>query len=249
MRRLLTLAVAALVGVPVLTLGPGAHGLGGPPRPTPATDSAGYHHLGATSREPQYGVLGRIAVTDPAVRGGTYDFVAARFMAKRDHDGRTDWLEAGWAETGWAGGGRQRVYTFDTVHNEWTFYDQYPLHPGDRIWIYLITTDTSTKPTWRAWLWWGDAWHLLTSVGLPLAGGAQVEQYVEVYVDPGRAGTLAVPAIATDNVQLKRSPGEGGEVRYWRDAEVPTDAGTGDERYCLAWRVAFDTWSAGDCPV
>ncbi|HET6213080.1 MAG TPA: hypothetical protein VFE14_09450 [Micromonosporaceae bacterium] len=242
MRRLALIALAVLLLLDSNPLGPA-----GPPRPSPDYGAAGYHHLGATSVDPYTGVLGRIAVTDPGVRAGTYDFVAARFMAKKDHSGRTDWLEAGWTETGWSGGGRQRVYTFDTVHNAWTFYDQYPIRAGDRIWIYLETSDTGPNPVWHAWLWWADAWHLLAALALPLDGGAQQEQYVEVYVDPARGGTIPVPRISTDNVQLR--PAAGGPLGYWRDPDVRTTGGVSTDTYCLDWQVTFDTWSAGDCPA
>lgn len=206
-----------------------------PPRPGPGP---GYHHLGATSVGTYGGVLGRLTVTDPGVRQGTFDFVAARFMAKADAGGATHWLEAGWAETGWAGGGKQRIYTFDTVRDSWTFHDGYPVKPGDRIWIYVEVGQDTT-----AWLWWGDGWHLLTTVALPFGGGAQVEQYVEVYVDPARGGTVPLPRTAVDNVQVKTPAG----LRYWRDGDVPTAASPGGDGYCLGWQVAYDTWSAGDC--
>src|SRR5215216_6687671 len=101
---------------------------------------SGYHHLGAGTSGEWGGVSGRIEVVDGTVRQGSYDFVAGRFMVKRDM-GRGDiaWLEAGWAETGWAGGGRQHIYTFNTNTKTWQFYDQYVLRPGDRLWLDLHT--------------------------------------------------------------------------------------------------------------
>jgi hypothetical protein len=107
--------------------------ISGPPVPGP-----GYHHLGASTHGAWAGVQGRMSVTAAGVRDGTYDFVATRFMVKSEVAGATRWLEAGWAQTGWSGLGRQRVYTYDTDTNTWTFYDQYPLSPGDQIWINLV---------------------------------------------------------------------------------------------------------------
>jgi hypothetical protein len=236
--------------VPGPSGGRACHDTGGavacPARPARGVErSPGYHHLGATSGGEWSGVLGRLTVRDPGVRAGTHDFVATRFMAKRERDGRIWWLEAGWAETGWSGAGRQRIYTFDTNTNAWTFYDQYPLRDGDHVWIYLHTESTDRGSVWEAWLWWGDGWHLLTAVDLPLGQRAPVEQYVEVFVDPDRGGSgFPVPPIAVDNVQVKTDPRGG--LRYWRD-DVATSPAIVAPRYCVDWRTRWDTWAAGDC--
>lgn len=174
---------------------------------------------------------------DTEVRAGTHDFVASRFLAKRESNGRTAWLEAGWAETGWSGGGRQRVYTYDTNRGEWTFYDQYELADGDQIWI---SVHTKRDGVWEAWLWWRGGWHLLTNQRLGTER-AQLEQYVEVHVDGD--GTVAVPRVTVDNVQVR----DGDAVRYWREADVRTASGGGSGGYCLDWATRFDTWTAGSC--
>ena len=222
-----------------------------PPVPAP-----GYHHLGATTQDAWSGVLGRMSVGDPDVRAGSFDFVATRFMAKADTPGGVTWLEAGWAETGWAGDGRQRIYTYDTNTGHWTFYDQYPIAAGDRIWIELTATrpaagavapDTSapdTSASWSAWLWWHDGWHLLTSQQLPIAEHATIEEYVEVYVDPARGGSIAVPTVQVDNVQLQRDPAAG--MEYWTD-DIGTSPGDGTDGYCLAFPQPYVTWVAGSC--
>lgn len=225
-------------GVPVCRAEPSARvpASTGLPRPRP-----GYHHLGATTVDTWPGVLGRLAVTDPQVRPDTYDFVATRFLAKRADDRAVHWLEAGWAETGWSGHGRQRVYSFDSARDEWLFFDQYDLSAGARTWFFLEAGDTA----WRAWLWWGDAWHLLATGDPPATGGAQIEQYVEVYVDPAIGGSLAVPTVDVDNVQVRDATGA---LRYWRADPVPTNPGEPTPDYCLTWQVSYDTWSAGSCP-
>jgi hypothetical protein len=207
----------------------------------------GYHHLGAGTSGEWAGVSGRISVVDGGVRPGTYDFVAGRFMAKRDLGaGRIAWLEAGWAETGWAGAGRQHLYTFNTNTNTWQFYDQYVLRPGDKVWLDLHTDGDGG---WQAWLWWNNRWNLLTAQRLPIGASAYVEQYVEVHVDTGRPTRVAVPAVTVDNVQLR--PAGGGSAQYWRE-DVGTLVGdmtvqrTGG--FCLNWINRYDTWTAGDCP-
>jgi hypothetical protein len=211
---------------------------------------SGYHHLGANTGGEWSGVSGRISVVDGSVRPGTYDFVAGRFMVKRDlGGGDIAWLEAGWAETGWAGSGRQHVYTFNTNTKTWQFYDQYALRPGDQAWIDL---HSDSDGVWGAWLWWNNRWNLLTAQKLPIGSSAFVEQYVEVHVDSSRPARIDVPAVLVDNVQLR--PPEGGPSRFWR-ADVPTLTGgdPGQQQrnggFCLNWLTLYDTWTAGDCPA
>jgi hypothetical protein len=209
---------------------------------------SGYHHLGANTGGEWSGVSGRISVVNGTVRPNTYDFVAARFMVKRNMGrGNIAWLEAGWAETGWATPGRQHIYTFNTNTKTWQFYDQYLLRPGARVWL---DVHSDNDGVWAAWLWWNNRWNLLTAQKLPIGNTAVVEQYVEVHVDAGKPGRLDVPAVTVDNVQL-RPPG-GGASRYWR-ADVPTLTGADSVRqqrrggFCLDWVNRYDTWKAGDC--
>jgi hypothetical protein len=214
---------------------------------TLSSTPSGYRHLGAGTGGTWGGVSGRISVVDGTVRPGTYDFLAGRFMVKRDlGGGNIAWLEAGWAETGWAGGGRQRIYTFNTNTRTWQFYDQYVLKPGDRVWLDL---HTDGRGVWQAWLWWDNRWNLLTAQRLPIGGGAYVEQYVEVHVGAGRAARIDVPTVTVDNVQLR--PAGGGTTRYWRaDVDTLTNDDTAQRRggLCLDWVNRYDTWTAGDCP-
>ena len=209
---------------------------------------SGYHHLGANTGGEWAGVSGRMSVVDGSVRPRSYDFVAGRFMVKRNL-GRGDirWLEAGWAETGWAGPGRQQIYTFNTNTKTWQFYEQYPLKPGDKVWLDL---HADAGGYWSAWLWWGNRWNLLTAQQLPLGATATVEQYVEVHVDAGKPGLIDVPPVMVDNVRLR--PAGGGESRFWR-ADVPTLTGSNPAQrqlnggFCLDWLTRYDTWTAGDC--
>lgn len=220
----------------------------GLPAPIPvsaARDRGRYRHLGVTTAGEWSAVLGRLAVRDPGVRAGSYDFVATRFMAKRAaSDGRTGWLEAGWAETGWSGRGAQRIYAFDSTGMSWLFFDDYRIGDGDRIWMYLH----GEGEQWRAWLWWGDRWQLLASAALPAAGGALLEQYVEVHqADPDARAPIAVPPIRLDQVRVRAT--SGGPLTSWRAESVPTVAPLVSADYCLDWETRYDAWSTGDCPV
>jgi hypothetical protein len=214
-----------------------------------ATTPGGYHHLGAGTSGEWSGVSGRISVVDVAVRANTYDFVASRFMAKRDMGaGRISWLEVGWAETGWSSPGKQQVYTFNTNTNAWQFYPQYPIKAGDKVWVDL---KTDADGVWQAWLFHGGKWNLLTKEKLPVGRSANIEQYVEVHADAKQPVVrMDVPRVTVDNVQLK--PAGGGPARYWRE-DVGTLTGTAPGQqmrrggFCLDWVNKYDTWTAGDC--
>ncbi|WP_236717927.1 hypothetical protein [Actinoplanes sp. TFC3] len=207
---------------------------------------SGYHHLGAGTANTWSGVAGRLEVVNSNVRANTYDFVASRFMAKRDlGGGRIAWLEAGWAETGWAGQGRQLIYTYNTNTNTWQFYDQYKIKAGDQVWLDVHTDGDNI---WQAWLWWNNRWNLLTAQKLALGSGAYIEQYVEVHVDSRRATRVQIPPVTVDNVQLRQAGS--GQSRYWREDVSTLTGDVSQERasnFCLRWKTHFDTWSAGDC--
>lgn len=206
---------------------------------------SGYTHLGAGTASAWRGVYGRMSVVDGAVRRGTYDFIASRFMMKRDTGGgNISWLEAGWAEPGWAGNGRQLIYTYNTNTKTWQFYDQYQIRPGDQLWFDIHTDGNNV---WQAWLWWNNQWNLLTSQQLPVGATGYVEQYVEVYVDPRKAARIQVPRVTVDNVQLRPTSGA---IRYWRN-DVSTVTGDSSQQraggFCINWVTRFDTWNAGNC--
>ncbi|GIE89509.1 hypothetical protein [Actinoplanes regularis] len=218
-------------------------------RKAPGFTPSGYHHLGAGTSGEWGGVSGRYSVVDSSIRAGTYDFIASRFMVKRDlGKGNIAWLEAGWAETGWRSPGQPRIYTYNTNTKGWQFYDQYPIKAGDTVWLDL---HTDTDGVWQAWLWWNDRWNLLTAPKLPIGESAMVEQYVEVHADGGKPGRIDVPPVKADNVQLR--PADGGPQRFWRsDVSTLTGVSPGQQQrkggYCLDWTTRYDTWSAGDCP-
>ncbi|WP_328464331.1 hypothetical protein OHA21_40500 [Actinoplanes sp. NBC_00393] len=217
-------------------------------RPGNGFTPSGYHHLGAGTSGEWSGVSGRFSIVDGSIRPNTYDFVAGRFMAKRDMGGgQIRWLEAGWAETGWATPGRQHIYTFNTNTNVWQFHNQYAVRPGDQIWFDL---NSDANGVWRAWLWWNNRWNLLTTQKLPIGATAQMEQYVEVHVDSSRPARIDVPKVTVDNVRLR--PADRGPARYWReDVGTLTGAEVNQQQrrggFCLDWVTRYDTWTAGGC--
>lgn len=203
----------------------------------------GYHHLGATTAEQWNGIQGRLGVRSTGVRAGTRDFVATRFLAVREPaGGGLAWLEVGWATTGWSPDQAPRVYAFDSASMSWSFFDDYLLHDGDQIWVHLH----AEAGGWRAWLWWGGRWRLLSAPDLPTGGQeARLEQYVEVHRD-GAGPPVAVPPVQVDQVQVATA---GGQLVPWRPDRVATVGPALSGDYCLTWQHQFDAWSAGDCPA
>lgn len=215
------------------------------PAPGTAADGTGYRHLGATTDRAYAGVAGELGVTDPGVRRGSDDFVAVRFMAVGMAGGKARWLEAGWTEDGWRDDA-PHVYTYDTNHMDWSYYDQYPIRPGDTIHLVLAAgLSTGGRAVWRAWLWWGDRWHELASVALPIGSSARIEQYVEVYTDPSRGGEIPLPRTDIRDVQVE--PAADGPFTAWRDPVVPTDESEPYRGYCVGWASRHDTWYAASC--
>jgi hypothetical protein len=114
------------------------------------------------------------------------------------------------------------------------------------VWLDL---HTDSAGVWQAWLWWNNAWNLLTTQKLPIGSSAYIEQYVEVHVDSGKPARIDVPPVTVDNVQLR--PAGGGPARYWRDDVATLTGDAGQQRgggFCLDWANPYDTWTAGDCP-
>jgi hypothetical protein len=211
-----------------------------PPAPSPASGrTSGYHHLGATTIGEWSGTSARFTITDPEVRPGTYDFVAARLLAKRETADGVAWLEAGWAETGWGGDGRQRIYTYDSTSATWRFHDQIRLSPGDEVWIDLRVAENGA---WQAWAWWQDAWHLLTERDLPIGPTGRMEQYVEIYHDDSD-GPMHVPHAEVDYARVRA----GDRDLPWTQETAPSTTGEGDAEYCVEWQARYTFWSAGSC--
>lgn len=209
----------------------------------PAEATTGYHHLGAITDSGWAGVVGDVTVRHTGVRANSEDFVATRFMARGDVGDQTRWLEVGWSESGWQSGG-PRLYTYDTNRNQWAYYSQYKVTDGITIWLALDSdgaADKNNSATWDAWLWWNDKWNLLAAQQLPIGASTNLEQFVEVYVDPARGGSFAVPPVTVSGVRVAPA---GGDYQPWEGA-VGTDSAPADAGYCLAWRTRYDSWTAG----
>jgi hypothetical protein len=244
-RPLALLLLVLLLAVPAALPAAGAGRRGAVPVPAAPEDATGYRHLGATTDDGYAGVTGALTVTDPGVRHGTDDFVAVRFMALGAAGGKAKWLEAGWTEDGWRDNA-QHLYTYDTDHMDWSYYDQYPIRAGDTVHLALESGGAASGGTvWRALLWWDDRWNQLVSVTLPIGSTARIEQYVEVYADPSRGGDIRLPRTDVGDVQVETAAG--GPFTAWRDPAVPTSESAPYTGYCVSWLTRHDTWYAASC--
>jgi hypothetical protein len=128
----------------------------------------------------------------------------------------------------------------------WSFYDQYEVRPGDRIYLALQAGAAAKGgTTWNAWLWWDDRWNLLAAPVLPFGPRTRMEEYVEVYVDPAQGGGYPVPAVDVDDVTVQPRPGDG--FTPWRDPAVPTTESAPYDGYCVDWRTRWSDWAARTC--
>lgn len=105
----------------------------------------------------QYGIYAALTVTNARVPRNSSQYLSQRVLAKSCDRG--DWFEIGWVEAGWRDD-KQYIYTHDTPSSGWTFYDQYPLTPGQRIYV-QVTQVPSNANLWQVYLWWNGSWHLL----------------------------------------------------------------------------------------
>lgn len=178
--------------VSTLVLAAMLFGLGPPPV---QGSGLGYHYTGAYTSSRYDGAYAWIEVVNPTVRPNTLDFVVSRIMAKKLNDGDVSgqaWLEVGWAEIGWEGlvGGvpEQFVYTYDTVADEWSFYNALCVSDGCHVDVRIIPSASCDigDPTcvWSAQLFNHSTgtWQNLRSVTLPM-DRAYLEEFTEVYMD------------------------------------------------------------------
>jgi hypothetical protein len=161
----------------------GAYPGGPPPDPgQPSLDSAGYHFLGGRTSQQNWGVYSKIKVTNAGVThdGSTNQFYAAWVMLHQDVPTQ-QWIQCGWAEVSWRDD-KQYVFTYDTQHNVWQFYDQYALTIGSSYEFYI---NHQGGNTWRCWLKWNGVWTTLTDASIGFAAATYADEFGEIYTAGG----------------------------------------------------------------
>ena len=121
------------------------------------------------------GIFAALNVVDPKVPHPSNDFLSQRILVKNCTD--TSWLEIGWAEVGWRDD-RQYIYTHDSVSNQFTFYDQFPISPGSRPYFELFD-NVGGNTTFDAMVHWNGQWQTLKRVNLGSNAGCGVEHFVQ----------------------------------------------------------------------
>lgn len=199
------------------------------PLPKPTPKSGEYHFLGAKTSQGNDGIISQIQVTDPDVPRRSTNFYAAWIMEHRY--GPDIWIQVGWAEVGWRDD-KQYVFAYDTEHNEWHFYDQYPISPS--MWIEVsITYEWGT--TWAAWLWWGSVWILLDEADVGFSSPEYADQFGEVYISKGRH--FHVPDTSFYDTHLLVE----GSWSLW-DRKYPTIEYNADRPYQTRWLNKYWNW-------
>jgi hypothetical protein len=204
-------------------------------RPVP---TSGYHHLGGqTSNYGSVGIFGALNVVNPSLVHGTWDFLANRVMAKSCDS--TRWLELGWAEVGWRNDA-QYIYSFNTVLNQWQFFDQYPIGPGSRIYVTVLHVGNGQ---WEAQLWWNGMWNTLVSVNPGPGIGCGNEQYVEVYT-AGTGRHFPFPTITVgDGGTGGMNIADSNAVWHTWDASIPTfETNNLENYYLVTWLARYFSW-------
>lgn len=190
----------------------------------------GYHFMGASTRFGVQGLYGSVCVTDPGVRRGLFDFVAAWYMVDTLSPPR--WTQVGWAKVGWRDD-RQYIFVYDTEHNRWEFFDQYPISNGMCVWV-AVTASQGTS--WDNWLWWNGEWNLLHTTNVGFSVPDRGDEYVEVYSADGFHPPLAPTQLSLSNVYTT-------DWFLWTTGIDSYDQNTGAPNYDLNWNNQwYDFW-------
>jgi hypothetical protein len=144
----------------------------------------GYHYVGPVTFQDNQGVWGRNTVVDPNVpHPGP---AGNRFVVERVYASNASgdlWIEAGWGEVSWRDD-KQYIYEFDSVNDQWAFFDEYELAAGS-----AVETDVQYDPsqgTWKARYYLGDGyWRVLATENLGFALAERGFNRGEVYTADG----------------------------------------------------------------
>lgn len=150
----------------------------------------GYHYAGPETSQDNQGVWGRNYVVDPSVRHspGPTQFVVERVYA--NDSSYDNWMEAGWAEHSSRDDG-QYIYEYDSVTQEWHYFDEYDLSPG--LTVETLVEYRPDTDTWWALYYLGDNdWAILAEESLGFTTADRGYNRGEVYTADGTHPILPV---------------------------------------------------------
>lgn len=148
-----------------------------PAAPSAAAPTWSYKFLGAeTSYGENQGICAEISVSNPSVphSGIPSSFFYAWIMVYSSN--RTKWIQVGWSEVSWKSDTRY-VTEYDTEHNDWRFYSQYPLIVGRS---YYFAISDQGNGSWASWIWWNNQWNLLQQANIGLQSAERTGEFCEV---------------------------------------------------------------------
>ncbi len=158
-----------------------------PKRPEPRESeslSVGYHYIGPKTSQDNQGVWGRNYVVDPKV---DHPGAASRFVAERvyaNDSSYNQWIEAGWAEVSWRDD-KQYVYEFDSVTQEWHFFDGYTLSSGSAVETRVFYMSGIYNEWWATYYLGGGSWAVLAAESLGFTTADRGYNRGEVYTADG----------------------------------------------------------------
>lgn len=169
---------------------------------------------------PVRSMAGTLNVVNPSVDHST----GSQFLTQR---GRVtacstgQFLELGWAEVGWRSDA-QYIYSYDSINNQWRWYDQYSIGSGSRVTFQILHLGNGD---WSAEIWWNGQWQRLSMVNLGNDWGCTSTAHVEISTQ-GTNRQFPFPSIKYgDGSHTYYSMGlqeaMSGNYRVW-DTSIPT---------------------------
>jgi hypothetical protein len=208
-----------------------------PSTPTPSEPSSvsatwSYKFLGAeTNCGGSHGVCAEISVTNPSVPHDQSHsaFFYAWIMVYSSN--RTKWIQVGWSEVSWKPD-TQYVTEYDTEHNDWRFYKQYPLVVG-RSYYFAISYQGSGS--WASWIWWNSRWNLLSQANIELRSAEQTGEFCEVCTSTNN--WFSVPCTTFHSTCLLT----GNRWSLWT-AQQSTTVYDSNGPYSVHWCTQYSDW-------
>jgi hypothetical protein len=178
-----------------------------------------------------YGIYAGRAVTSVSLASNT-DTI---YVTMHAGDG-TNWTEAGWMVqgTGLASCAPGMYMIFTASESTFDCFPQYSIAPGDTIYLVVESDGVST---WTNYLWWNNAWNVLSSVQLA-SGDTTTPNIVIEAVTDYNGSFLSYPNTSTSGAQLVTC------CYQWVawDTSIPNSQSFADEPYCINVTQDWDNW-------
>jgi hypothetical protein len=203
-----------------------------PSEPSSVSATWSYKFFGAeTSYGGSQGVCAEISVTNPSVPHDQTpdDFFYAWIMVYSSN--RTKWIQVGWSEVSWKPDA-QYVTEYDTEHNYWHFFYQYPLIVGHS---YYFAISTLGSGSWESWIWWNNRWNLLAQANIQLQSAERTGEFCEVCTSTNN--WFNVPTTTFHSTCLLT----GNRWSLWTAQQSTTLYGS-NVPYAVYWSTQYSNW-------